>query len=152
MAETLGYMLTWTTYGTWLQGDYRGYVVKGGDVLREAKSLEQDNRERMVKDAVAFSVREQAVVRNAILGEADRLAQRIFALAVDSTHVHIVAGYTPLPIHKVAAYYKNAARQALKPLGRRGKIWTRGYDKRFCFDREAINRRIDYVRRHNKDI
>lgn len=73
MAETLGYMLTWTTYGTWLQGDYRGYVVKGGDVLREATSLEQNNRERMVKDAVAFSVREQAVVRNAILAEADRL-------------------------------------------------------------------------------
>ena len=29
MAKTLGYMITWTTYGTWLQGDERGYVKDG---------------------------------------------------------------------------------------------------------------------------
>jgi len=26
MARMIGYMLTWTTYRTWLQGDKRGYV------------------------------------------------------------------------------------------------------------------------------
>jgi len=26
MARMIGYMLTWTTYGTWLQRDKRGYV------------------------------------------------------------------------------------------------------------------------------
>ena len=29
MAKTLGYLITWTTYGTWLQGDERGYAKKG---------------------------------------------------------------------------------------------------------------------------
>ena len=29
MVKTLGYMVTWTTYGTWLQGDEQGYVKKG---------------------------------------------------------------------------------------------------------------------------
>jgi len=38
MSKTLGYMLTWTTYGTWLQGDERGYV-KDGQVLRGDKKL-----------------------------------------------------------------------------------------------------------------
>ena len=37
MRETLlsaivGIMVTWTTYGTWLPGDARGYVEKGGKV------------------------------------------------------------------------------------------------------------------------
>ena len=26
MSDMVGYMLTWTTYGTWLQGDERGWV------------------------------------------------------------------------------------------------------------------------------
>jgi len=38
MPRTVGYMITWTTYGTWLQGDERGYV-KNGKVLRENKRL-----------------------------------------------------------------------------------------------------------------
>ena len=29
MEKTLGYMITLTTYGTWLQGDKRGYVKNG---------------------------------------------------------------------------------------------------------------------------
>ncbi len=29
MASMIGYMLTWTTYGTWLRGDKRGYVKDG---------------------------------------------------------------------------------------------------------------------------
>jgi len=29
MARMIGYMLTRTTYGTWLQGDKRGYVKDG---------------------------------------------------------------------------------------------------------------------------
>ena len=32
MAKTVGYMVTWTTYGSWLQGDKRKYV-KDGKVL-----------------------------------------------------------------------------------------------------------------------
>jgi len=40
MSEIIGYMLTWTTYGTWLQGDARGYV-KNGKILSENKGLER---------------------------------------------------------------------------------------------------------------
>jgi len=34
MREIIGCMITWTTYGSWLQGDKRGYV-KDGKILRE---------------------------------------------------------------------------------------------------------------------
>jgi hypothetical protein len=30
MNEPLAYYLTWTTYGTWLPGDERGWVAKPG--------------------------------------------------------------------------------------------------------------------------
>ena len=42
MAKTLGYMVTWTTYGTWLQGDERGYV-KNGKILSENPALKKVN-------------------------------------------------------------------------------------------------------------
>jgi len=29
MPDPLAYFLTWTTYGTWLPGDERGWVLKG---------------------------------------------------------------------------------------------------------------------------
>jgi len=39
---------------------------------------------------------------------------------------------------------KTRMRQALNC----GRIWTSGYDKRFCFDENELNTRIDYVQRH----
>ncbi len=38
MPRTVGYMLTWTTYGSWLQGDVRGYV-KNSRILPDDKKL-----------------------------------------------------------------------------------------------------------------
>lgn len=36
MVRMIAYMLTWTTYGTWLQGDKRRYV-KDGETARNQK-------------------------------------------------------------------------------------------------------------------
>jgi REP element-mobilizing transposase RayT len=149
MAKTLGYMLTWTTYGTWLQGDERGYV-KDGEVLPANEMLMQANKNLQIQDIVKLSVVQQDTVRQAILKEAILQKQRIYALSVQSNHVHLVAEYTPQPIEKIVAYYKKAGRLALKSLGRDGKVWTAGYDKRFCFNKETLERKIRYVQNHNK--
>jgi hypothetical protein len=37
----------------------------------------------------------------------------------------------------------------LKEIGLKGKIWARGYDKRFCFDQITLDKRIEYVQNHN---
>jgi len=42
MGKLIGYMVTWTTYGSWLQGDKRGYV-KNGEILLAEKILEKSN-------------------------------------------------------------------------------------------------------------
>ena len=148
MAKTLGYMITWTTYGTWLQGDERGYV-KNGRICPGNKALMQSNKQLQLQDAIRLSSAQQQVVRKAIIEEAASRGQRIYALAVQPTHIHIVAEYVPQPIGKVVAFYKKAGRLALKTLGHNGKLWTRGYDKRFCFDEESLRRRIRYVDSQN---
>jgi len=151
MAGTLGYLLTWTTYGTWLQGDNRGYV-KDGRIYPGNKHLMQTNKQLQLHDAVRLSKEKQQLVRTAIINEAQLRSQQIYALSVQSNHIHIVVQYVPQPISKVVAYYKKAARLALKAAGYSAKLWTRGYDKRFCFDRAALEQKIEYVQHHNKII
>jgi REP element-mobilizing transposase RayT len=142
-------MITWTTYGTWLQGDERGYV-KDGKTHPGNKSLRESNKRSQLQDAVRLSKNQQQLVRKAIIGEAALQGQRIYALAVQSNHVHIVAEYIRQPISRIVAYYKKAARLALKATNHYGKLWTRGYDKRFCFDWATLEQRIKYVQDHDK--
>jgi REP element-mobilizing transposase RayT len=149
MTKTLGYHITWTTYGTWLQGDERRYV-KDGKILPADEALLQSNQKLQVQDTVKLSKLQQEIARQAIMKQAELLKQQIYALAVKSNHIHIVAEYIPQPIAKIVAYYKSAARLALKTVGCDGKVWTAGYDKRFCFDKETLERKIRYVQNHNK--
>ena len=148
MAITLGYMITFTTYGTWLQGDERGYVKKGRIYPRN-KALRRINEQLQSQDTVFLSKAQQQIVKEAIMKEAAVQKQKIFALSVKPNHIHIVAQNSRQSISNVVAYYKKVARIALKATGHNGKLWTRGYDKRFCFDTESLERRIKYVRSHS---
>jgi len=141
-------MLTWTTYGTWLQGDERGYV-KNGRICRGSAALMLANKRSQLQNIVRLSREQQQFVREAIREEARLQGQRIYALSVKATHAHIVVDNTSQPISRIIAYYKKAGRLALKANGHTGRLWTKGYDKRFCFDRESLGRRIAYVERQD---
>jgi len=149
MRNTVGYMLTWTTYGSWLQGDERGYVkdgrILGGD--RELATLcERFQKEETVK----LRHDEKDIIRRAILDEAQRIGRTVEALAVCANHIHLVLRYSPEPIGQTVSRFKNVASAALREYGRAGRVWTRGFDKRFCFDRDDLIRRIQYVNNHNR--
>ena len=74
MVKTLGYMVTWTTYGSWLQGDARGFV-KDGKILGENKGLEQANRKMLIGDRFKLKKEQCEVARRAILLEAERIGE-----------------------------------------------------------------------------
>ncbi len=128
MTKTVGYMVTWTTYGTWLQGDRRGYV-RDGQVLGEDKALHDANRGGLAQRPVRLGKENKAVVERTILGKARRIGQR--------------------PIEETVRRYKNASTVALREKGLEGRVWTQGYDKRFCFDEASLQDRIRYVQGHD---
>ena len=80
----------------------------------------------------------------------DALASRcnltLFAMAVQSWHVHFVTSVPAVAVSQVAKCAKDAARWGLQ-IDR--PIWGTGYDKRYCYDVEAVKNRILYVERHN---
>lgn len=147
MGTIIGYMVTWTTYGTWLQGDKRGYV-KDGEILSKNIALLKSNLKRLKNPPTRLDTEHRSIVRETILGKAQEIRQQIYAIAVCPSHVHIVAESTNESIEKVVSYYKNAARLALRAGGFNGRIWTKGFDKLFCFNRSDLTSRIKYVKNH----
>jgi hypothetical protein len=93
MAKMIGFMATWTTYGTWLQGDKRGYV-KNGITLGENAQLEKTNRQLLKHDKIKIPKNLGKTVENAILKEAKEVGQKVYAIAICSNHVHIVVEST----------------------------------------------------------
>jgi len=147
MGKVIGYMVTWMTYGTWLQGSKRGYV-KDGEVHGVRAGLKEANK-KMQKDKRFIMTKEnRELVRRAILEEAGRLGQEIQAMAISTTHVHMVVDVIDELIETAVARYKRAATKALRSKGITRKVWTKGYDKRFCFDKKALRERVKYVERH----
>jgi REP element-mobilizing transposase RayT len=147
MAQLAGYMVTWTTYGTWLQGDKRGYVKDGqrleGDqrLLELCKDLQKDQTIKLTK-------REKEIVREAILNEAERIGQKLEALVIYTNHVHLAARSCDKSVERIVSMYKSVATRALRSCGQKGRIWTRGFNKRFCFTQQDLERKIAYIRNH----
>lgn len=149
MRKMVGYMATWTTYGTWLQGDKRGYV-KDGKVLQADTGLEKANKKLQRFEIVCLTLEQKKIVEDAVLKEAERIGQKILALAVCSNHIHLVVSSGNESIENTVSRYKNVANSALKKTGLTKRVWTRGFDKRFCFSGEQLEQKIEYVRRHGK--
>ncbi len=142
-------MITWSTYGTWLQGDDRRYV-KNGRILAPNKSFVDSNKSTLVRNPVKLSKNQRQIIHIAIIAKAKKLKHNILALSVASTHIHLVLQYSPNPLGRIVSHYKNAALIALRTTGIKGRIWTAGYDKRYCFDKKSLNQRINYVLSHKR--
>ena len=149
MAGMIGYMITWTTYGSWLQGDERGYI-KDGRILKGNMALETSNIANLKTTAVELGPQQRQIIRDAILNKAEALGQEIYALAVCTNHVHIVCERISESIEIVMSRYKNATRLSLQANGFVGRVWTRGFDKRFCFTQRELENRIRYIRAHDE--
>jgi hypothetical protein len=149
MGDTLAIMFTFTTYGTWLRGDQRGWV-DDGVIMPPDPILEEADRRRMKHPPFRFSPHqflEVGVMIGASLCQ--RMAAHLWAMTIQTWHVHFVTAATGRPAHQIAKCAKDAVCWGLRP-GR--PIWADDFDKRFCFDVEAVRRRIDYVERHNLAI
>jgi len=132
-----------------LQGNAKGFVTNG-EVRGENIALKKSNVKNLTRAAVRLGRREKEIVRNSIIEAAKRFNQKILAVAVYSNHVHIVCEYVDVPINVIVSYYKNAGRVALKECGFEGRVWTKGYDKRFCFSEKDLRTKVDYVNKHEK--
>jgi len=139
--------LTWTTYGSWLQGDERGWV-KNGRILQPDNKLYLTNKQKLKRTPVKLKESQKRLVKEIILAESKRINQKICAFTVCSDHIHIVAESCSESISQIVQRYKRVSTYALQKSGFNGKVWTKGYDKRYCFSVKDLRIRINYVLKH----
>ena len=149
MARMIGFLATWTTYGTWLQGDRQGYVKKGATLEANAE-LEKSNRELLKHNKIKIPKSLRKTVRNVILKEAEEIGQKVYAIAVCSNHIHIVVGSIGKSCGYSVGRFKKAATKALREFGFANSVWTKGFDKRYCYHQHELETKIKYVQRHEE--
>jgi REP element-mobilizing transposase RayT len=149
MQKVLGYMLTWTAYGSWLQGDRRKYV-KNGQILDPNTPLENKNKENMKYPKVSLTASQRKIIEKAVIEESADLNQKIYAIAIGKSHIHLVVDCNFISASSAVSHYKNAARLVMERNGFVGKLWTKGFSVRYCFDENQLNKVIQYVNRHNR--
>ena len=149
MKELIGYLITWNTYGSWKPGDDRGYVNNQGQTLEGNIGILQISTEKQKYPTVKLNQIEKQIAEQIIIKEAQKIGHKIIALAVCTNHVHLVAEPHQESIQYLVGRYKSITTRAFWEYGRKGKIWARGFDKRFCFSIKELNARIEYVRKHN---
>jgi Transposase IS200 like len=118
------YFLTWTTYGTWLPGDSRGWVdrhrehgqvVDPPDPQREAAA-----KADLQEEPVMFDATLREVVRRSILDTAGHSGWFVHALEVRSNHVHTIVTAQDKAPNEVMRSLKAYASRALNRSVHRG--------------------------------
>lgn len=141
--DVLATMITTTSYGTWLPGDARGYV-EHGRLLPESPLLNAHAKSLLTSEPVFFSTTEQDLMFESLCQSSQKYHYQLFAVSVDSWHLHWLINHHQDPVSTMVGRLKNAMRQKLN----RGRIWTKGYNKRYCYSEDDVYSRMAYIQRH----
>ena len=145
--EAIAYFLTWTTYGTWLPGDDRGWNRKGVLENLPANPLFEEMALASLKEEpFLLSHAAQEVVETTIGKHCEIRAWQLHAANVRSNHVHVVVtspGYQP---KTVASQFKAWSTKRLKPIHpNRTKFWTQGSSCRWINTEDDLASAIEYT-------
>ena len=91
MPAPLAYFISWTTKGSWLHGDPRGWVMDGIEGIREPDAeLYERMRQQMSDDAVVLDHEQRAIVMKTINEHCAIRHWTLHAINARTNHVHIV--------------------------------------------------------------
>src|SRR5262247_2784418 len=90
MPDPLAYYLTWTTYGTWLPGDDRGWVKRGKGFQFPDPIAKLEAQARMTEDACRLDPEQRKMVELTIADHCRIRGWELHARNCRSNHVHVV--------------------------------------------------------------
>jgi len=151
----IAYHLTWTTYGTWLPGDSRGWVQAGSPGVQEPDpEREQDARRLMAESAVVLTGEQRNLVDQTIRDHCRLRGWTLYALNVRTNHVHLVVGAHHDPDEMMNQFKAWCSRKlsdlaglttaVARKAGRR-RWWTEGGGTKVIHDEENLRNAIEYV-------
>jgi len=161
------WLLTWTTYGTWLPGDERGFVTHvrdtdGKQVIHNEYGTAYDANllglqryaRSIMRQQPVWLTKEQAVaVAEQFRETATYCEWGLLALAVMSNHAHlVVTAPEDVPKDKLLGDFKAYGTRCLNRGFGRQIWWTERGSARLLPDDDAIERAVQYVLNQEKSL
>lgn len=162
LMRTIGMFLTWATYATWLPGDPRGHwsalldrwghYVGGRGCLNPGDAFTLERAKMTAAGSeVVLSDDEQERVAGLVPTILDR--GRVYALAVEPTHVHLLLEPVQDDVGTLAGKLKSRTSSAV--LAARGnppvrRVWVSGYWVRYLDSEDAVWGVQSYIEDHNR--
>ena len=160
------WFLTWTTYGTWLPGDDRGFVGLGPDetgqlVYHNQFGTPPASPNERLRQSAERSLKSPPIVLN--LAQAKALFEQfqetatirrwlLIAVGIMHTHLHLVAGVPGDPDpEKILGDFKAYGSRCLNQTWGQPPSetwWTTGGSKRKLADERAVEAVVQYIRQH----
>ena len=147
MDSVAGYFITWTTYGTWLPGDQRGWRLRlKGQKLPEPL-LEAWCEKQMKGEAVLLGIDDRKTVEDACHAHCVFRGWELKAVNARTNHVHVVVITNKSPQStrdELKANCTRMLRMQSKPLNVL-KTWTAGGDCEVLADDDELLGAMHYV-------
>lgn len=147
MIEPITYFITWTTHGSWLPGDDRGWRKMKHGPQTPQPLLEQWCRNRMTEEVVTLNETQRMKVEKVCQEHADHRGWILHAVKARSNHVHVVVTADKSP-EIVRDQFKANATRALRqePAALvKQNTWTRGGDCEIVEGEDNLERVVEYV-------
>jgi len=154
MQYPIAYLITFTTYGTWLHGDKRGSVDKRRNVYGSefvGRDLARNRKERAALKNSPFLLtqRQRKVVLRAILEVCENRGWVAHAVHVRANHVHIVVTGSAKPEKMMTDFKAYGTRAIKKCVGSESameRYWTQHGSTRYLWTKQALVSTISYVK------
>jgi REP element-mobilizing transposase RayT len=95
--EPVAFFLTWSTYGTWLPGDSRGWVEYQHGFQLPDPILELESAARMTEDACRLAAHQRERVHKQVAETCAYKGWQLHAVNCRSNHVHVVVSAAAPP-------------------------------------------------------
>ena len=147
--DPVAFFITWTVYGTHLQGHERGWRRRREGDRPPQPRLAQWHRERLKHDVILLSPEQRLIVEHECHRHCDHRGWHVWAVNARSNHVHAVV--------TAAGYSGKTVRDQLKANCTRGlrerwtvfcdrPVWTVGGDRECINNEDGLEAVCQYVR------
>jgi REP element-mobilizing transposase RayT len=147
----LAYLLTFRSYGTWLDGDSRGWVKRshGDPLLRNPhEGIRRASERLLANPPVVFDARQRLLIHRTVVQVGSARGWRLLAVNVRTNHVHVVLSGCGAPEQMMTAF-KACSTRVLRnehAVGASSRIWARHGSTRYLWRDEAVAAACSYVR------
>ncbi|SMP64308.1 Transposase IS200 like [Neorhodopirellula lusitana] len=156
--EPISLFITWTTYGSWLPGDSRGWRKWMRGERLPQPLLEDWCRDRMTEKPVRLDALQRQAVEEVVREHAEHRGWVLHAVSARSNHVHVAVTVVPKMsqagsrvadgVKRVRDELKANATRVLRRLERpvhNEKVWTKGGDIQVVETNDDLEQVVIYI-------